>query len=71
LLEVGVVDVFENDGRSARHGILHDRLQRNNIRPSAQVFQNFDFSLNLLLLDRLENLDDAFLVARYVDALNF
>ena len=36
--------------------------QCNNIRPPTQVLQDFDLSFYLLLLDRLEHLDDAFLV---------
>ena len=43
--------------------------ESNDIRPTGQVLQDLDFSLDLLLLDGLQNLDDAFLVVDNVDAL--
>ena len=43
----------------------------NHIRSSRQILQNLDFTLNLLLLDRLERLDDTFLSIRYVYALEY
>lgn len=42
--------------------------QRNNVGTSGEILKNLDLSLNLLLLDRLENLDDTLLVVDDVDA---
>lgn len=49
--------------------VAHNIEQTNNVGTSAQVLQNLDLTLDLLLLDRLEDLDDAFLVVDDVDAL--
>jgi hypothetical protein len=49
--------------------IAHNIEQTNNVGASTQVLENLDLTLDLLLLDRLENLDDAFLVVDDVDAL--
>ncbi len=49
--------------------IPNDVEQSHDIRPSGQVLQDLDLALYLLLLDRLEHLDDAFLVVDDVDAL--
>jgi len=43
--------------------------QRNNIRSAGKVLQDLDFALDLLLLDWLQHLDDAFLVVDDIDAL--
>lgn len=42
--------------------------QRNNIWTSREVLQDLNLPLYLLLLHRLEDFDDAFLVIDYVDA---
>ena len=49
--------------------IAHHVQQRDNVGPARQVLQNLDLALYLLLLDRLEDFDDAFLVVDDVDAL--
>lgn len=53
---------------SAHLGVSHDVKQCNNVGAASQVLQDLDLSLDLLLLHRLENLDDAFLVVDDVDA---
>jgi hypothetical protein len=46
-----------------------DHIQeRNDIGPASQILQDLDFSLDLLLLDGLEDLDYALLVVNDVDA---
>lgn len=42
--------------------------QRNNVGTSGEILENLDLSLDLLLLNRLENLDNTFLVVHDVDA---
>jgi len=49
--------------------IPHNVEQGNNVRPSGKVLEDLDLPLDLLLLDRLKDFDDAFLVVDYVDAL--
>jgi len=49
--------------------IAHNIEQTNNVGSSTQVLQDLDLTLDLLLLDRLEDLDDAFLVVDDVDTL--
>ncbi len=43
--------------------------QGHDIRAAGKVLENLDLALDLLLLDRLEDLDDAFLVVDNVDTL--
>lgn len=50
-------------------GVSHDIEQRNDVGTAGQVLQDLDLSLDLLLLDGLEDLDDAFLVVDNVDSL--
>ena len=49
--------------------VAHHIQKRNNVGPARQVLQDLDLALYLLLLDGLEDLDDAFLVVDDVDAL--
>ena len=67
LLEVGVVDVFEDERGRPAHRVLDDSLQRDDVGSTAQVLQDLDLALDLLLLDRLQRLDYAFLVVGHVD----
>ena len=67
--ELGVVDVFEDERRSLTLAVSHDVEQSDNVGAARQVLENLDLSLDLLLLDGLEHLDDAFLVINHVDAL--
>ena len=66
--EIGIVDIFEYKGRCFALTISHDVQESNNVRSARQVLQDLDLSLYLLLLDGLEDLDDAFLVVGNVDA---
>lgn len=49
--------------------VAHNVKQRNNVWASAQVLEDLDLALYLLLLDGLEDFDDAFLVIDDVYAL--
>ena len=69
MLEVGVVDVLEDEGRGSRDGVLDDTLQGDDVGAAAKVLQDLDLALDLLLLDRLQRFDDALLVVRDVDGL--
>ena len=69
LLKVSVVDMFKDQSRSSRDRILDNALQGDDVRSSSQIFQNFNFSFDLLLLDRLQRFDDALLVVGDVDRL--
>lgn len=48
--------------------VPHNVQQRNDVGSTGEVLQNLDLPLYLLLLDGLEDLDDAFLVVDDVDA---
>ena len=50
-------------------GISNNIEESNDVGPPCEVLKNLDLSLNLLLLDRLQDLDDAFLVVNDIDAL--
>ena len=49
MFEVGVVDVFEDEGRSSRDRVLDDALQGDNVGAAAKVLQDLDLPLDLLL----------------------
>lgn len=48
--------------------VSNDIKQGDDVGATGQVLKNLDLSLDLLLLDRLQDLDDAFLVVHNVDA---
>lgn len=48
--------------------VAHNVQQGDNVWTSAQVLENLDFTLYLLLLDGFEDFDDAFLVVDNIDA---
>lgn len=66
--EVCVVDVLEDErGRLALR--IPDHIEQgDDVGPAGQVLQDLDLALDLLLLDRLEHLDDALLVVDHIDA---
>lgn len=66
--KIGVVHGLENQARSLALIIAHDIEKSDNIRASGEVLEDLDLSLDLLLLDGLKNLDDAFLIIDDVDA---
>lgn len=54
----------------AAYLIVSDDVQEgNNIGTTRKVLEDFDFSLDLLLLNWLQDLDDAFLIVNHVDTL--
>ena len=67
--EVGGGDVLEDEGRGLGRRVAHAVEQRDDVGPPAQVLQDLDLALDLLLLDRLEDLDHAALARRGVDPL--
>jgi|FreactcultuFSWF8_1027224.scaffolds.fasta_scaffold00191_57 hypothetical protein len=66
-------DKVRQDGEwqvdQAHLAVSHNVKKTNDVGASTQVLEDLDFTLDLLLLDRLEDLDDAFLVVDDVDAL--
>lgn len=49
--------------------VAHHIQKRDNVGSTRQILQDLDLALYLLLLDRLQDLDDALLVVDHVDAL--
>ena len=66
--EVGVVDVFEDEGGGFALAVADDVEQGDDVGPAAEVLEDLDLALDLLLFDGFEDFDDAFLVVDYVDA---
>ena len=66
-------DKVRQDGEwqvdQAHLAVSHNVKKTNDVGASTQVLEDLDFTLDLLLLDRLEDLDHAFLVVNHVDAL--
>ena len=67
--EVGVVDILKDQARSLTLAVPDDVQQSHDIGTSGQILQDLDLTLYLLLLDRLQNLDDTLLVVGDIDAL--
>lgn len=65
--EVGVVDIFKDQTRRFALTVPDHIQQGHHVGAACQVLQDLDLSLDLLLLDRLEDLDDTFLVVDDVD----
>ena len=59
-LEIRIVHMLKNKTGSLTLRIPHHIQQLDNIRPPAHILQNLDFTLNLLLLDGLEDFNNAF-----------
>lgn len=66
--EVCVVHVFKNQTWRLALAITDDIEQGNDIGTPGQVLKNLDLTLDLLLLDRLEDLNDTLLVVHHIDA---
>lgn len=66
--EVCVVDVLEDERGRLTLGVPHDVEEGDNVGAAGEILEDLDLTLDLLLLDGLENLDDAFLVIDDVDA---
>jgi len=67
--EVDVVDVFRDQAWNLGSWIANHVQQGYDIWASGQVLENFNFSLDLLLLDGFEDFDDALFVVDDVNAL--
>lgn len=66
--EVGVVDVLEDERGRLALRVADDVEEGDDVGAAGEVLQDLDLALDLLLLDGLEDLDDAFLVVDDVDA---
>jgi len=66
--EVGVVDVLEDEAGRLALAVAHDVEEGDDVGSAGEVLQDLDLALDLLLLNGLEDLDDAFLVVDDVDA---
>jgi hypothetical protein len=69
--EIGVVDSLENQTGGFALVVTYHIQQRDNIRSPGQILEDLDLSLDLLLLNRLKNLDDTFLIVDNVDAFEY
>lgn len=67
--EVRVIDGFKDQARGLALVVPNNVKQCDNIGATGKILENLDLSLDLLLLDWLQDLDDAFLVVDYVDTL--
>jgi hypothetical protein len=67
--KIGVVDVFENQTRRLALAVTDHIQQSYHIGTTRQILEDFDLTLDLLLLDRFEDLDDTLLVVDDIDAL--
>lgn len=67
--EVDIVDVFCDQAWDLGSRIANHVQQGYNIRTSSQVLKDFDFSLDLLLLDRFEDFDDTLFIIDDVNTL--
>ena len=67
--EVGVIDELKDERGRLALRVADDVEQGDDVGPAGEVLQNLDLALYLLLLDGLEDLDDAFLVVDDIDAL--
>lgn len=56
-------------GHETNLSVSHNIEQRDNVGPTGEVLEDLDLPLDLLLLHRLQDLDDAFLVVDHVDSL--
>lgn len=67
--KVRVVDIFEDQARRLALVVAHHIQQGHDVGSTCQVLENLDFTLDLLLFDGLEHLDDTLLVIDDIDAL--
>lgn len=69
--KVGVVDVLKDERGRLALRVAHDIEEGDNIGPTGEVLQNLDLSLDLLLLNWLEDLDNTLLVVDDIDTLKY
>lgn len=67
--EIRVVDIFEHQAWRLALAVANHVQQGDHVGATRQILKDLDLALNLLLLDRLEYLDNAFLVVDNVDTL--
>ena len=67
--EVRVVDILKYQTGRLALTVANHVQQSDDIGATGQVLEDLDLTLDLLLLNRLEDLDNAFLVVDDVDAL--
>ena len=60
--------MFKDERRRLALRVSDDIEKLNDVGAAAHVLEDLDFSLDLLLLDRLEDLDDALGVVAYIDS---
>jgi len=68
-LEIRIVDGFKDQTWRLGGGIPRDIQQLDDVGPTAEILQDLDLTADLLLLDGLEDLDDALLIVGHVDSL--
>jgi hypothetical protein len=68
-LEVDVVNVLEYQRWRLGMRIAHNVQELDDVGTTTEVLQDLDFTSNLLLLDRLQDLDDAAFVGNDIHAL--
>lgn len=67
--EVRIVDVLEDQTRRFALVVAHHIQQGYHIGTTREVLKDLDLALDLLFLDRLEDLDDALLIVDDIDTL--
>ena len=67
-INVTCVDVLHDQSRSLSHRVSNYVHQVDDVDTSPKCLQNFNFSPNLGLFDRLQNFDDNSLIVKRVDA---
>mmetsp|Transcript_30918 Transcript_30918/g.52835 ORF Transcript_30918/g.52835 Transcript_30918/m.52835 type:complete len:331 (+) Transcript_30918:505-1497(+) len=70
-LEIGIVDMLEDEGGSLGLRIPHHVEELNDVGAPAHILQYFDLALDLLLFDGFEDFDDAFGIVPDVDSLEY
>lgn len=68
-LEVNVVHIFCDEAWDLRCWVTDDVEQGHNVGSACKILKDLDFALDFLLLHRLQDLDDAFLLCYDVDSL--
>lgn len=65
------MDVFRDQRGNFRGGVADDIKQGDDVWTPGEVLENLDFTLDFLLLDGLQDLDDALLLVDNIDALEY
>lgn len=67
--EVGIVHILEHQTRGFALTVADHIQQSYHVGTTCQILKNLDLTLNLLLLNWFEDLDDTLLVVDHIDAL--